>query len=363
MKTDLTEHVKCPNCGADIDVNEILYRQLKSEFDKQYSDVKKEKKEVEKMKLQIKSSIEKEVNQKLSLEKIKIERRLKENFDAEAKYKLKQELAKERTKIQKEVENKSLLKISEKEHVINQLKKQLTIAQRQAEQGSMQIQGEVAEIELEKSLRAAYPFDDISEITKGVNGADILITVYNMNHETCGSIAIESKRTKTFSNLWIAKLKQDQLRHKADLAILVTEAMPKDMTQFGFKGVWICSYQEVIPLVFILRETLIKIHEVKSSGDHRNEKIDLLYTYLTSTEFHHQIQAIVEGLTKLKSNLEQEKRAMIKVWKEREKYIDSVAQITVEMYSSIKGIGGNSMKRIPALELPLYENGHESKNK
>jgi hypothetical protein len=363
MKTkDQTPHVRCPKCGTKIDVNDVLYHQLKSEFDRQYSDLKKEKNEIEKMRLKIKTSIDKEVNQKISLEKIKIERRLKENFEAEAKYKLKQELDKEKSRIQKEAENKSLLKIAEKEHVITQLKKQLLIASRQADQGSMQTQGEVMEIELEKSLKAAYPFDDISEIAKGVNGADLLFTVHNINNQACGIIAIESKRTKTFSNSWVDKLKDDQRRHKADCAILITETMPKNMTQFGFKGVWICSYQEASALIFILRETLIKIHEVKSSDDNRKEKVDLLYSYLASNEFSHQIQAIVEGLTKLKSNLEQEKRALFKVWKDRERSIDSVAATAVEMYSSIKNIAGSSVKSIKVLDLPLLENGTSKKS-
>src|SRR5262249_43328564 len=155
------------------------------------------------------------------------------NLEADNKYKIKSIVEKEKGKIKKEVEDKSLLKILEKQHVINQLKKQITIAQRQAEQGSMQIQGEVQELELEKLLKNEYPYDEVMPVAKGINGADILFSVRNDSHVVCGKIAIESKRSKAFSKSWVDKLKDDQRRHKAEVAILVTQTLPKNICNFG----------------------------------------------------------------------------------------------------------------------------------
>jgi len=248
------------------------------------------------------------------------------------------------------------LKLKELEKQLDDQKKLAEEMRRKAEQGSMQLQGEVAELELEKVLRSTYPSDEVSEIPKGVNGADILLSVRTENHQPAGIIAIESKRTKSFSQGWIDKLKADQRSHKADIAIIVTEVMPKDMTQFGMRnGIWICTFQDFIPLVFVLRDSLIRIHGIKSTGVNKSDKMSLLYSYLTSQEFTQQIQTIVEAFTKLKANLESEKKAMFKIWKEREKTIDAVTQTTAEMYGSIKSIAGNSVKSISALEMPMLD--------
>ena len=224
---------------------------------------------------------------------------------------------------------------------------------RKAEQGSMQLQGEILELALEDFLRAQYHFDNIEEVAKGARGADVTQTVINDLGQVCGKIIYETKRTKAFGGDWIEKLKSDQREQLADIAVLVTETMPKNMERFGNKnGVWICSYPEVKGLSYVLRETLIKMQAVKSADENKTDKMALLYNYLTSQEFANNIEAIVESFDSLKSGLEKEKRAMQKIWKEREKQIDKVIGSTVDMYASIKGIAGKSIATVEALELP-----------
>lgn len=399
-----TNHVNCPKCGTEINVNEILFIQIQKEaqleIQEKIVDLNNEKTALYEMKNHLQESIDKNVNEKLKLERLKLEKKirdqvteeksgeiqsvheqlqekikeakefnrmkadfiklkrdkdeLKEKLEAESEQKLTEILLEEKKKIRLEVEQKSELKISEKEHVINQLREQLKEAQRKADQGSMQLQGETMELELEKLIRTTFPFDEVAEIAKGTSGVDLLFTIRNLRQQSCGMIAIESKRTKSFSNSWIDKLKSDMRNHKADIAILVTEVMPKNMDHFGNRdGVWICTYHEMIPLLYVLRESLLNIQEVKAANENKTDKVSLLYAYFTSSEFANQIQTIVEGFTKLKSNLEHEKKSMIKLWKEREKSIDGVVQATIEMYGSIKGVAGSSVKTISALELPI----------
>ena len=399
-------NINCPKCGTEINVNEVLYRQLQSEVEKEFeckhAQVDDEMKTLDKMRMELKQSIEKGVSEKINQERSTLEKRLreqineeksgeveslnaqlkekigeakelnriktdlikltrekeelKEKIELESEVKYNQLLEEARQKLLKENEARSSLKIAEKENVIQQLKKQLTEAQQKADQGSMQLQGEVAEQELEKILRQKYPNDIITEVAKGVNGADLLIGVITTQHKNAGMIAIEIKRTKNFSNGWIPKLKEDQRKHKADIAILVTEAMPADMPHFGFRdGVWICSFREVQPLVFVLRDSLLRYDGIKAAGENKTDKMSNLYDYLTGPEFTLQIRTIVESFKSLKTNLDQEKRAMNRLWKEREKTIELVGQCTSEMFGSFQAIAGSAVKGIDELNLPLLE--------
>ena len=168
-----------------------------------------------------------------------------------------------------------------------------------------------------------------------------------------GKIIFESKRTKEFANDWIDKLKADMRNTGAMIAVIVTQTMPKDMDRFGMKdGVWICSFQEVKSLVYVLRDGLIKVQHAHHTQENKGEKMQMLYTYLTGTEFRQQIEAIVEGFTSMQDSLTREKRAMASIWKEREKQIDKVIQNTIGMYGSVKGIAGNAVGNIQSLELP-----------
>lgn len=274
-------------------------------------------------------------------------------------------LSKERStledQISKREQQKYSMKFAEKEKQLQDLKKQLDEAQRKAEQGSMQTQGEILEVEVEKILSTRFPFDETIEIKKGQNGADALLKVMNRSGKEAGVIAFEGKRTKVFSEQWINKLKQDMQLHGADVGVIVTEVMPTDMPHFGLRnGIWICSFHEVEGLAMVLRESLINIYLAKQSQVGKEGKMELLYGYMCSTEFKLQIEGIVEAFSCMKTDLDKEKRLMQKTWKEREKQIDLVITNTIDLYGSVKGIAGKSIQEVKALEvnsedLPLEE--------
>ncbi|HRH65182.1 MAG TPA: DUF2130 domain-containing protein [Bacteroidia bacterium] len=401
-----SSNIKCPNCGTAINVNDVLYHQLQSQaekdFEKKNAQIIREKRELDQMRTELQQSIQIGVTEKLARERAVLEKSIREQIteeksgeleslqeqlkekigeakelnrikaellklsrekeelrdkiQLESEEKYNKQLEEARQRLLQETESRSNLKIAEKENVIQQLKKQLTEAQQKADQGSMQLQGEVAELELEKDLRNRYPDDDITEVSKGANGADLLIGVRTPQQRKAGTIAIEIKRTKNFSSGWIPKLKEDQRNHKAEIAVLVTESMPADMPHFGLRdGVWVCSFREVQALLFVLRDSLLRYHEIKSAGENKTDKMSNLYDYLTGPEFSLQIRTIVESFTRLKTNLDQEKKAMMRLWKEREKTIELVGQCTSEMFGSFRAIAGSSVKGIDALNLPLLE--------
>ncbi len=231
---------------------------------------------------------------------------------------------------------------------------------RKAEQGSMQMQGEIQELALENLLAVQYPFDEISEVPKGINGADCVQSVKNRFQTVCGTIVYESKRTKHFSNEWIEKLKQDQIKCKADIAVIVTQALPSEMDMFGFvNGVYVCRFQEVKSLSFVLREMLIKQESIKTSQDNKADRMSLLYDYMTSNEFQQNIKRIVENYNALTEELNSEKKAMMKIWAKREKSIWAVQENIANMFGSIGGIAGNVLEDTGIMELPgkdLIEN-------
>jgi hypothetical protein len=260
--------------------------------------------------------------------------------------------------IRKEENDRIQLKETEYQLKLRELEKQLDDQRRlademkrKAEQGSMQLQGEAQELLLEEMLRDHFPYDTIGEVGKGVEGADCIQTVRNQIGNDCGKIIFESKRTKTFNIAWIEKLKNDLRSQQADVAILVTQAYPKDMQCFGEReGVWICSFSEVIALTTALRHTIIRVAETRRSEDNKGEKMQLLYSFLTGNEFRQQIETIVEGFLSMKNSISRERIQMEKLWKEREKQLEKVLISTSGMYGSIKGIAGASIGNIPLLE-------------
>jgi hypothetical protein len=212
---------------------------------------------------------------------------------------------------------------------------------RRVEQGSMQLQGEVQELALEELLRASFPFDEIGPVGKGVRGADCIQTVRNNFGQVCGTIIYESKRTRDFSQDWIEKLKADMRSQGALVAVIVTQAMPKDMERFGEKnGVWVCSFAEVKALAYILRDGIIKLFTAARSQENRGDKMHLLYDYLTSGEFSEQWKAIREGFLSMKQSIQKERDTMEKLWKAREKQLEKVLLNAAHVRGSIEGIAG-----------------------
>ena len=295
------------------------------------------------------------------LEFLKKEQELK-NKEQELEIILQKKLLEERSsltqQIRKEESDRTSVKETEYQLKLKELEKQLDdqrkLAEemkRKSEQGSMQLQGEAQELLLEAMLRDHFPFDSISEVGKGVEGADCIQHVMNKLGTECGRIIFESKRTKAFSNAWIDKLKTDMRNKKADVAILVTQAYPKEMNCFGERdGVWICSFGEVLALTTALRHTIISISETKKAEENRGDKMHLLYDYLTGNEFRQNIETIVEGFLSMKNSIARERIQMEKLWKEREKQLEKVLISTSGMYGSIKGIAGASIGDIPLLD-------------
>jgi hypothetical protein len=233
------------------------------------------------------------------------------------------------------------MKLKERDKQLEDQKRMIEEMKRKSEQGSMQLQGEVQELALEDLLRSTFPFDVVSEVGKGKRGADCILTVRNGYGQECGKIIFESKRTKDFGTDWIEKLKVDMRTTGSDLAVLVTQATPKDMDSFGEReGVWICNFREVRAVVAVLRDLILKVYNAKKSQDNKGDKMTLLYNYLISTEFSEQWTAIREGFMSMRISIQRERDQMEKLWKAREKQLEKVLLSTAHIKGSIEGIAG-----------------------
>lgn len=369
--------ITCPDCGHKFDVEEALSGQLEAHYKAEFEEkleksLKNERKKIEKSTfenyeekikaLQEENRERKAENKTLKEQEVILMRRAAELEEKEEELEL--QIERQLLEGRKEIEEKARASERdsfelEKIKLLKQIEDNKKLAEemkRKAEQGSMQLQGEVQELALEKLLAEVYPFDNIEEVSKGVRGADCIQTVINSMQQECGSIVYESKRTKNFSNDWIEKLKQDQIACKADIAVLVTQAMPKDMDRFGeMDGVWVCGFHEVRSVSFVLRQMLLSIDSVKVSQENRGDKMELLYNYLTSNEFSQNVNQIVENYDKMDKQLRSEKVAMMKIWKQREKQIWVVQENIAALFGSIRGIAGKELETSGVLELPGIE--------
>lgn len=408
-----SNQIKCPNCNTIIDVQDILAHQLEEEIKHKYQaqgseerrklalleeklradmqaleerkkmenvlfqdrlekQLKEEKKQLEiKLKAKIeeenadqfkdlqaelnaKSEQVKELNRsRAEIEKLKREKgELKETVLAEAELKLNAMIASEKDKIRKSEEDKNELKFKELQKQLEDQKKLTEEMKRKQEQGSMQLQGEVQELAIEEWLESKFPLDTIEEIKKGARGGDCIHIVNTRTSQNCGKIYYESKRTKDFQPSWIEKFKADMREKSADIGVLVTEAMPTDMERMGLKdGIWICTFEEFKGLSHVLRETIVKLGLAVASQEGKGDKMHMLYDFLTGNAFRSHMEAIIEGFSQMKTDLESEKRAMNRIWKQREKQIEKVIVNSIDMYGSIRGIAGNAVQSLKALEL------------
>ena len=259
----------------------------------------------------------------------------------EERGKLQEQLAKEEAEKNSLKEQQFAMRTKELEKQIEDQKKLVEEMRRKQEQGSMQLQGEVQELMLEELLQTTFPFDKIEEVGKGVRGADCIQTVRNQFGSESGKIIYESKRTKDFANDWIEKLKSDMRTLGADVAIIVTQTLPKDMDRFGEKdGVYICTFTEVRSVALLLRNALLKIAEAKKSQENKGDKMVMLYDYLTSSEFSEQWKAIREGFMSMKLSIQKERDMMEKLWKSREKQLEKVLLNAAHIKGSVEGIAG-----------------------
>lgn len=257
----------------------------------------------------------------------------------EERNKLKEQIQKEEAERLSVREQEYQLRMKELEKQLEDQKKLAEEMRRKSEQGSMQLQGEVQELMLEELLAATFPFDKVEEVGKGVRGADCIQIIRNQFGNEAGKIIYESKRTKDFSNEWIEKLKADMRTTGADVAVIVTQAFPKDMDRFGEKdGVYICSFTEVRSVALLLRNALLKIAEARKSQENKGDKMVMLYDYLTGNEFSEQWKAIREGFMSMKLSIQRERDAMEKIWKAREKQLEKVLLNAAHIQGSVEGI-------------------------
>lgn len=297
----------------------------------------------------------------IELDMMRLQQELK-NKEQELEISVQKKVLEERERIkeqlQKEEQEKRSLKEQEYQLQLRELQKQLDdqkkLAEemkRKAEQGSMQLQGEVQELMLEEILHTTFPFDKIEEVGKGVRGADCIQIVHNSFGQEAGKIIYESKRTKDFANDWIEKLKADMRTLGADVAVIVTQALPKDMERFGEKdGVYICTFAEVRSVALLLRNAILKLFDARKSQENKGDKMVMLYDYLTSNEFGEQWKAIREGFMAMKLSIQKERDAMEKLWKLREKQLEKVLLNAAHIKGSVEGIAGADAVNLNLLE-------------
>lgn len=257
-----------------------------------------------------------------------------------------------RTLAKKEAEEEQKFKVMEKEQTIAAMQKQIEDLKRRAEQGSQQLQGEVQELELENLLRTKFPFDSIEPVPKGEFGGDVLHRVRTPNGQASGTILWEFKRTKTWSDGWLVKLRDDQRTAKAEIAVIVTQVLPKGVETFELiDGVWVTHPRAALPVAAILRQTLLELAMARQSSEGQQTKTEMVYQYLTGPRFRQRVEAIVEAFSTMQEDLDKERKAIMKQWAKREEQIERVMGATVGMYGDLQGIAGKSLQEIEGLEL------------
>jgi hypothetical protein len=272
--------------------------------------------------------------------------------------KVQESLAAVREKARLDAEEGLKTKLSEKEHQIAGMQRQIEDLLRKAEQGSQQTQGEALELELESSLRCRFPRDLIEPVPKGECGGDVLHRVLGQAGQICGSIIWESKRTKTWNDNWLAKLRDDQRTAKADIALIVTSVLPKGVETFDIiENVWVAEPRFAIPLAIALRQSLIDVAGSRQAQEGQQTKMELVYRYLTGSQFRHRIDAILEKFTDMRGDLDRERKVMTKLWAKREEQLNGVLDSTAGLYGDLQGIAGRAMPEIDGLDVLMIEGG------
>ncbi len=405
----MEDRIRCPHCGTDIPLSKALSSKIEEGIRQEYEakaktrdgqirarevSLEKERKELdaarqeadrvvaeklrtaseallrearkkakEELQVELKDLKEESAEQARQLEtarKTELEFRKKTRELEEGKKNLDLELARRLDREREKIRQKSLemfseehrMKDLEKEKKISDMLKTIEELKRKGEQGSMQTQGEVLELDLEAMLKSRFPTDEITPVPKGIRGADILQRVHNRSGQLCGTIIWESKRTKAWSDGWISKLKDDQREVKAEIAVIVSETLPNGIKRFTQReGVWVANFRLAASLAEVLRSGLTQIALAKISAVGKSEKMDVIYNYLSGPHFQQRVEGIVEAFKLMKEDLDQEKRAITRTWAKREKQIERVITNTAGMYGDIQGIIGASLPEINMLEL------------
>ncbi|MGO9124403.1 MAG: DUF2130 domain-containing protein [Terriglobales bacterium] len=416
-RTLSSDCIVCPSCGNVIPITETLRQQiteearaeLRQELTKEQKNLISKEKELqgkEAKLLEAEKAIDDRVAKRVAAEKAKLSRDALEKARAEvslqvedlqadaaekdkklqeaqkkelqlrreksdleaAKQRLELDVARkvdaERQRIRedalKEADEQHRLKDAEKDHKLQEAVKMNEELRRKLQQGSQQVQGEVLELELEDLLRDSFSSDEILPVPKGIRGADVLQKVNTRTGLSCGLILWEAKHTKNWSDTWISKLRDDQQEARADIAVLVTDVLPKDVDSFGLRdGVWITIPRHVPGLVVALRQTLAEVAQAKRAVAGKNETVETLFNYLIGPEFRHRVEAIVRAFVAMNEELEEEKRVTIRRWAKRAKQLELVVANTSGMYGELQGLIGSSLQPIAALESAESGSGEE----
>ena len=400
------DSIKCPKCGAAIPLSEALSHDIEERarlnFEKELAENKrkhdselkalekdldsrlqKQRKELEaKLKKQAEEAVSADIadlkaqaeesnlklkkaeNNELALRKKQRELEDREkNLELETARKLDEEKKKIEDAVGSRLEEQHKLKDAEKDKKLTDALKQVDELKRKMEQGSQQTQGDVLELELEGMFKREFPFDVIEAVSTGVRGGDIIQIVKTQSGRTCGIILWETKRVKNWSESWIVKLKDDQGDAKADLAVLVSEALPAGFHHFRqINGVWVTDIPSALSLAIALRMVLIQTANAKEIESGKDDKKDMIYRYVTGPEFRNRVTAIIEGFRAMKEDLESERRAMQKIWASREKQIERIISNTAGMHGDLEGLAGPALPRIKILELPDSDSVQEKSN-
>ena len=360
---NMANTIKCPQCGEEIEISDALTQTFKADMEKDLTSrlsqkIKEESvEEMRSLQTELKLKNDKlnearEAELKVRQEKLKLEDE-KRSFELEKQRQLDEERGKIRQQTLLEASDAHRLKDMEKDKMIGDLKKSLEDAQIKASQGSQQLQGEVQELDLEEYLHSTFPHDEINPIGKGVRGADISQLVRTNLGTVCGTILWESKRTKAWVDDWASKLKDDLRASKANVPVIVTTVLPKSINSgFGlYDGVWVTEPRYIEPLAEILRKNLIDVAREKHHSKDRGTKADMIYSYLTSDSFVQQIQSIIEVHQNMQGQIQKERSAFEKIWKEREAQAERILLSTAGIYGSIQGVAGQSLPSVKGLDL------------
>ena len=265
-----------------------------------------------------------------------------------------------RVKFKAEADASLDLKLKEKETTISALNKKIDDLKKRAEQGSQQMQGEVLELALEERLSTKFVYDEIIPVPKGVHGGDVIQRVRSPSGQICGSILWETKRTKAWSGSWIGKVKEDQRRAEAEVAVIMSSALPVEVQRFNqVEGVWVTDFDSALSLAEALRVQLISLANAKVIQEGQGTKMELIYEYLTGPKFKHRVEAIVEKFEDMRADLDKERKVMQRSWAKREAQIQGVIGSTIGMWGDLEGIAGKSMPEIDGLDIPLLESNDD----
>lgn len=294
--------------------------------------------------------------QNAQAELIKKQRELddaKRELDLTVQKRIHEGLATIRQEAKKEAEDELNLKVREKDHTIASMQQKIEELKRRAEQGSQQLQGEVLELQLEELLRSKFPFDLIEPVPKGEYGGDMVQRVNNTTGQCCGGILWEFKRTKNWSDAWLTKLREDQRTAKVEIAVIVSQILPKGIETFEIvNGIWVTHPRVALPVAAILRQSLLEVSLARQVSEGQQTKTEMVYQYLTGPRFRQRVEAIVEAFSTMQEDLDKERKVITKQWAKREEQIMRVMDATVGMYGDLQGIAGRSLQEIEGLELP-----------